>query len=130
MYSAFSEVSAEKYSSISNISANGGTRIFCKIRVRFSYNALVSNALSLPGAWNTDGKGESIWDHLLHVHPNFTEDHRNGNIANDFYHRYKEDIAILKDLGVDHFRMSISWPRILPYGKRPLFSMSYQHNDY
>lgn len=64
------------------------------------------------GAWNIDGKGENIWDRFTHEN-NFT---KNGDIACDSYHRYKEDIAMLKFLKVSQYKFSISWSRILPEG--------------
>ena len=46
------------------------------------------------------GKGENIWDHFTHNQPNKIADHSNGDIACDFYHKYKEDIKIMKEMGV------------------------------
>jgi len=48
------------------------------------------------------GKGESIWDRYTHTHPNAIIDGTNGDVAADFYHKYKEDIKRIKDLGVRH----------------------------
>ncbi|KAJ8943035.1 hypothetical protein NQ318_022579, partial [Aromia moschata] len=74
-------------------------------------------------AWNEDGKGENVWDYLLHNYPELSTDGSNGDVACDSYHKYKEDVALLKYLGVDHYRFSISWSRILPEG------FSYKIND-
>ncbi|KAJ9595813.1 hypothetical protein L9F63_012997 [Diploptera punctata] len=62
------------------------------------------------------GKGESIWDSFLHAHPEAVADHTNGDIAADFYHKYKEDVQRIKSLRLSAFRFSISWPRIMPTG--------------
>ncbi|GLG98608.1 Putative lactase-phlorizin hydrolase [Gryllus bimaculatus] len=68
------------------------------------------------------GKGESIWDHMLHEHPEYTEDRQNGDVAADSYHRYKDDVKIVKEMNMDFYRFSISWPRILPNGDLSLIN--------
>ncbi|KAJ8936633.1 hypothetical protein NQ314_012249 [Rhamnusium bicolor] len=67
------------------------------------------------GAWNEDGKGENIWDHLSHTTA-IIKNNNSGDTACDSYHKYKEDVRLLKHLGVDFYRFSISWSRILPTG--------------
>ena len=69
----------------------------------------------IEGAWNEDGRGESIWDRFSHT-PGRIDDRTTGDVACDFYHRYEEDIALLKKLGIQVYRLSIAWPRILPDG--------------
>ncbi|XP_050410852.2 beta-glucosidase A [Patella vulgata] len=74
-----------------------------------------TSAYQIEGAWNVDGKGMSIWDNFTHI-PGNTKDGATGDIADDSYYKYPQDIQILKELGIKNFRFSISWPRILPDG--------------
>ena len=71
-------------------------------------------AYQIEGAENEGGRGKSIWD------GEFTKGRvlgdMNGEIACDHYHRYEEDVALLKSLGIKNYRFSISWPRIFPNG--------------
>jgi len=74
-----------------------------------------NGAYQSEGAWNTDGKGESIWDRFTHI-PGNSVKNENGDVTTDFYHRYKEDIALMAEMGIRHFRMSAAWTRIFPDG--------------
>jgi len=74
-----------------------------------------TSAYQVEGAWDEDGKGESIWDNFTHKPGNIVND-ATGDIACNHYYRYKEDIQILKEMGVMNYRFSISWSRIFPNG--------------
>jgi beta-glucosidase len=75
-----------------------------------------TSAYQIEGAWNEDGKGPSIWDTFSHQ-PGTTYNGQNGDIAADHYHRYQDDVKIMKDLGLKSYRFSISWSRVLPTGE-------------
>ena len=70
-----------------------------------------SAAYQVEGAYDEDGKGMGIWDALSEGHVKHGD---NGNTACDHYHRYKEDVALMKQLGLKAYRFSVSWPRVMP----------------
>ncbi len=76
-------------------------------------------AYQIEGGWNEDGKGESIWDRFSHTSGNVTNGDT-GDMACDHYHRYPEDIALMRRLGLKAYRFSTSWPRVLPNGRGPV----------
>ncbi len=74
-----------------------------------------TSAYQIEGAAFDDGKGLSVWDDFC-KHEGAVWRGQNGNVTCDHYHKYKEDIALLKELGVNAYRLSISWPRVIPGG--------------
>ncbi|KAK3598305.1 hypothetical protein CHS0354_029215 [Potamilus streckersoni] len=72
-------------------------------------------AFQTEGAWNEEGKGASIWDSFVY---NQRVEYRgqNADVSSDTYHHYRDDIKLLKQLGVGAYRFSVSWPRVLPNG--------------
>ncbi len=80
---------------------------------------MASAAYQVEGAWNVDGKGESNWDRFSHTVGKI-KGGATGDVACDQYHRYKEDITILKRLNQKSYRFSTSWARIQPAGTGPV----------
>jgi beta-glucosidase len=70
----------------------------------------------IEGATTTDGRGESIWDRFSHT-PGKVHDGDTGDVACDHYNRYREDVALMAELGLDAYRFSVSWPRVMPEGR-------------
>ena len=75
-----------------------------------------TSAYQIEGAWNENGKGPSIWDVFTMI-PGKIKNFEHGNVACDHVHRYKEDVALMKKIGLKAYRFSISWSRILPAGR-------------
>ena len=69
----------------------------------------------IEGAWNEDGKGLSIWDVFTHEPSRIWGGHT-GDMACDHYHRFREDVKLMKELGIQAYRFSISWARLFPNG--------------
>lgn len=72
---------------------------------------VASASYQIEGAENEDGKGENIWDRMIKENPSSIANHDNASVACDSYHRYKEDVALVANLGCSHYRFSISWSR-------------------
>jgi beta-glucosidase len=75
-----------------------------------------TSAYQIEGAANADGRGPSIWDVRCHQ-PGRIDNGDTGDVACDHYHRYREDVALMKQIGVDAYRFSVAWPRVLPQGR-------------
>ncbi len=84
----------------------------------FTWGAATA-AYQIEGAWNEDGKGESIWDRFCHQSGKILNG-ETGDTACDHYHRYREDIGLMRSLGLKAYRFSAAWPRILPDGRGPV----------
>ncbi|WP_329126449.1 GH1 family beta-glucosidase [Streptomyces sp. NBC_01465] len=76
-------------------------------------------AYQIEGAVAEDGRSPSIWDTFSHT-PGKIDANENGDVACDHYHRWREDIALMKQLGVDAYRFSVAWPRVVPGGDGPV----------
>jgi len=72
-------------------------------------------AYQIEGAWNEDGKGESIWDRFAHT-PGKIKNGDTGDVACDHYHRFREDVALMAKMNLNAYRFSIGWSRVLPEG--------------
>ncbi|MEU5098456.1 GH1 family beta-glucosidase [Streptomyces sp. NPDC020996] len=92
-------------------------QVFPVLPAGFRFGAATA-AYQIEGAHDEDGRGPSVWDTFSHT-PGRTLGGATGDTAADHYHRYREDVALLRDLGVDGYRFSISWPRLLPAGTGP-----------
>jgi beta-glucosidase len=74
-----------------------------------------ASSYQIEGAVHQDGKGLSVWDRFCTLEGT-VKNGENGDVACDHYHRFREDIRLLKEIGVKAYRLSISWPRVLPLG--------------
>ena len=75
-----------------------------------------TSSYQIEGAIHEDGRCESIWDVFAHTKGK-VKNGDNGDVAVDHYHRWQEDIALMKEIGLHAYRFSIAWPRILPQGR-------------
>lgn len=82
---------------------------------RFAWGTATA-AYQIEGAWNENGKGESIWDRFVHT-PGKVQNGDTGDVACDHYHRFREDVALMRALNLNSYRFSIAWTRIQPSGK-------------
>ncbi len=89
-----------------------------KFPQNFAWGAATAS-YQIEGGWNADGKGASCWDRFAHT-PGKILNSDTGDIACDHYHRWQEDVALMRQLGLKAYRFSVSWPRILPQGRGPV----------
>ena len=73
----------------------------------------------IEGGVSEDGRGRSIWDTFSHT-PGAVLGGDTGDVACDHYHRYREDVALMRELGMGAYRFSLAWPRMQPQGRGPL----------
>lgn len=107
---------------ISTKSAEAATRAATKIAASQPANfpggflwGTATSAYQIEGAVAEDGRGTSIWDRFVRLKGKII-DQSTADIANDHYHRYKEDVKLIKELGAKTYRFSIAWPRVFPEG--------------
>ena len=74
-----------------------------------------TSAYQIEGAVTEDGRSPSIWDTFSRV-PGAIDNGDTGDVACDHYHRWPEDIGLMRQLGLDAYRFSIAWPRVQPHG--------------
>jgi len=98
-----------------NASTNASTNSFPQ---DFVWGAATA-AYQIEGAAHEDGRGESIWDRFSHT-PGKTVNGDTGDVACDHYHRWQDDIQLMRSLGLHAYRFSVAWPRILPQGRGPI----------
>ncbi len=92
------------------------------------YWGTATSSFQIEGATHEDGRGESIWDRFASV-PNNILTGETGDPACDSYHRYGDDIAIMQELGVNAYRFSVAWPRIIPDGDGAVQPAGLDHYD-
>lgn len=80
----------------------------------FTWGAATAS-YQIEGGWDADGKGPSVWD-MISQTPGRILNGDSGDVACDHYHRYEEDVALMRTMGLKGYRFSLSWPRILPNG--------------
>ena len=86
-----------------------------KLPVDFTWGVSTSS-YQIEGAVDEDGRGQSIWDVYCRQSGRIANGDT-GDVACDHYHRYAEDVALMGDLGVDAYRFSVAWPRVMPAGR-------------
>src|SRR5690242_11167963 len=91
---------------------------FCPFPKDFTWGVATA-AYQIEGAAQDDGRGASVWDTFCKRPGAVALDH-NGDVACDHYHRFKQDVRLMMELGVKAYRFSVSWPRIFPADSKTL----------
>src|SRR5687767_11735458 len=86
--------------------------LFCPFPKDFLWGAATA-AYQVEGAARADGRSPSVWDTFSSRPGAIAMDH-NGDVATDHYHRFKEDVALMKEIGLKAYRFSVSWSRVFP----------------
>lgn len=76
-----------------------------------------SSAYQIEGATDEGGRGETVWDEYCKVPGNCAA---TADVADDHYHRWKEDVAMMKEMGLPYYRLSFAWSRLMPTGRSPV----------
>jgi beta-glucosidase len=97
------------------LGGTGGPMTVLRFPKAFLWGTAAS-AYQIEGAYNVDGKGESIWDRFTRWESHILNGD-NGDVACDHYHRYREDVALIRSLGIPCYGFSVAWTRILPQGR-------------
>lgn len=79
-----------------------------------------TSAYQIEGAWNIDGRGETNWDRFCHSLPAKVANRDSGDTACDHYHRFRDDVALMQQIGLHAYRFSVAWSRVLPQGVGPV----------
>src|ERR1044072_1683026 len=80
---------------------------------------VATSSYQIEGGVHEDGRGESIWDTFSHT-PGRIHDGSTGDVACDHYHRFRDDVRLMAELGIRAYRFSVAWPRIFPEGSGQL----------
>ncbi|KAN0061164.1 hypothetical protein ACQY0O_006899 [Thecaphora frezii] len=99
-----------------------------KLPKDFKYGVATA-AFQVEGAAKTDGKGPTNWDYCGHGFPGCIANNQTGDIADNHYYQYKEDLARIKKMGVEAYSFSFSWARIYPFGNGPVNEAGLKHYD-
>jgi len=130
-YNAHEKIGSHNYiasSSLSNVSSTIITsrQLYNKNYQHEFHYGVATAAYQIEGGNHADGRGDSIWDIFSNV-PGHIANNDNGQIADDNYHKIKEDIQLIKKMGLTSYRFSISWSRIIPLGYGPINQYGIDH---